>query len=140
MSEKRACCKFTLEQEQEIIKEYQNGDSTRKLSQKYNCSPSTIGNILKRNNLSARTLSEARRNFLNYTIDESCFEIIDNPDKAYWLGVMYSDGYISKATKYTNSFGLSVSEKDLEWVEKFKKFLKFFTKNDGKAKKIDQTS
>ena len=35
---------------------------------------------------------------------------------------MYSDGYISKA-KYTNKFGISVSQKDEEWLEKFKKFL-----------------
>ena len=38
---------------------------------------------------------------------------------------MYSDGYISKSRQYTYSFGLSVSEKDLEWVEKFKEFLKY---------------
>lgn len=126
MSEnKRKGCKFTFEQEQEIIQEYKDGNSLRKLGEKYSCSPSTIKNILNRNEISTRNFSEARRNFLNYTIDESCFEIIDNPDKAYWLGVMYSDGYISKARKYTNSFGLSVSEKDLEWVEKFKSFLKY---------------
>ena len=125
LENKRKGCKFTFEQEQEIIQEYQNGNSLRKLGEKYNCSPSTIKNILNRNEISTRNFSEARRNFLNYIIDESCFETIDNPDKAYWLGVMYSDGYISKARKYTNSFGLSVSEKDLEWLEKFKKFLNY---------------
>lgn len=35
---------------------------------------------------------------------------------------MYSDGYISKAT-YTNKFGISVAEKDREWLEKFRTFL-----------------
>lgn len=50
------------------------------------------------------------------------FEKIETPEQAYWLGVMYTDGYISKA-KYTNKFGLSVAEKDEEWLVKFKDFL-----------------
>lgn len=123
-NKKHTNCKFSIEQEQEIIIKYQNGDSTRTLSKEYNCSPSTIKNILDRNNIPMRTLSEARRNYLCYTIKEDAFTIIDNPDKAYWLGVMYSDGYISKK-QYTNSFGLAVAEKDLEWVEKFKEFLNY---------------
>lgn len=90
----------------------------------YKCDPTTICNILKIYKIKSRTLSEARRNYLNYTIDENVFSIIDSPDKAYWLGVMYSDGYITK-NKYTCSFGLSVQAKDIEWLNKFKQFLKY---------------
>ena len=92
------------------------------LGKLYGCDPTTIKNILKAYKVSGRTLSEARRNYLNYTINENIFENIDTPDKAYWLGVMYADGYISKA-QYTNKFGISVAEKDKEWLEKFKEFL-----------------
>lgn len=92
------------------------------IGKKWSCDPTTVKNILKAYGISGRTLSEARRNYLNYTINENIFENIDTPDKAYWLGVMYSDGFISK-TKYTNKFGLSVAEKDKEWLEKFKEFL-----------------
>ena len=124
MSEKRKPgCKYTIEQEKEIISTYLDGKSLRDLGKQWECSPTTIKNILKEYDISTRNLSQARRNYLNYTLNENIFEKIDNPDKAYWLGVMYSDGYISKAREYTNSFGLSVSEKDLEWVEKFKQFL-----------------
>ena len=126
MSEKRKpSCKYTIEQEKEIVSSYLEGKSLRDLGKNWNCSPTTIKNILKEYNASTRNLSQARRNYLNYTLKEDVFEKIDNPDKAYWLGVMYSDGYISKARDYTNSFGLSVSEKDLEWVEKFKQFLNY---------------
>jgi hypothetical protein len=38
---------------------------------------------------------------------------------------MYSDGYITKANKYTNYLGLSISSKDKEWLFKFKKFLNY---------------
>lgn len=89
------------------------------LGRTWGCDPSTIKNIMKAYGVSGRTLSEARRNYLNYTINEDSFSKIDSPDKAYWLGAMYSDGYITK-TKYTNKFGIAVAERDKNWLEKFK--------------------
>ena len=94
------------------------------LGKLWGCDPSTIKNIMKAYGISGRSLSEARRNYLNYTINENSFSTIDSPDKAYWLGVMYSDGYISK-TEYTNKFGISVAERDKKWLEKFKQFLNY---------------
>lgn len=114
-------CKYTISQEKEIIEYYVAGNSMAKTGKEFNCNATTVSNILKAYNISSRNLSEARRNFLNYTINENAFKD-DNADMAYWLGVMYSDGYISK-NKYTNYLGLSVSEKDVEWLESFKEFL-----------------
>lgn len=118
-------CKFTIAQEKQIISEYQNGNSMAALGKKYNCDPSTIKNILKAYNIHSRTLSQARRNFLNYNIQEDIFTNIDNSEKAYWLGVMYSDGYITTTGYYTKAFGLSVNSKDINWLNKFKKFLNY---------------
>jgi len=95
------------------------------LGKRYSCDPSTIKNILKAYNIRSRTLSQARNNFLKQVLNENVFENIDTPDKAYWLGVMYSDGYISKTNNYTNYFGLSISTKDREWLIKFKNFLNY---------------
>ena len=94
------------------------------LGKEWGCDPSTIKNILNAYGVSGRSLSDARRNYLKYTRNENIFSKIDSPDKAYWLGVMYSDGYISKA-QYTNKFGIAVAEKDEEWLEKFKEFLNY---------------
>lgn len=94
------------------------------LGRTWGCDPSTIKNIMKAYGVSGRTLSEARRNYLNYNINEDSFSKIDSPDKAYWLGVMYSDGYITK-TEYTNKFGIAVAERDKNWLEKFKRFLNY---------------
>ena len=125
MEEKRfSYCKFTIVQEKEIIDLYKQGYSMAKLGKLWGCDPSTIKNILKAYGESGRTLSEARRNTLGYTISEDIFENINTPEKAYWLGVMYSDGFITK-TKYTNKFGISVAEKDKVWLEKFKQFLNY---------------
>lgn len=126
MQEKRyTCCKFTITEEKQIIQEYQSGLSMASLGKKWGCSLSTIKNILKAYQIPSRTLSQARRNFLKETLNEEIFEKIDTPDKAYWLGVMYSDGYISKTGLYTNYFGLAVSSKDKEWLLKFKHFLDY---------------
>lgn len=123
MNEKRfSYCKFTIEEEKKIIEEYKQGSSLAAVGKKYQCDPSTVKNILKAYGESTRNYSEARRNALGYKINENCFSV-DTPDSAYWLGVMYSDGYITKANQYTNFFGLTISEKDAEWLEKFKQFL-----------------
>lgn len=118
-------CKFTILEEQEIIKDYLSGMSMKNVADKYNWTASGVGKMLKAYNIPARTLSAARRNYLNYTINEDVFHVIDNPDKAYWLGVMYSDGFISKTGLYTDCFGLAISEKDQEWLEQFKSFLEY---------------
>lgn len=117
-------CKFTIGEEKQIIESYLNGSSMTQVGREFHCDPTTVKNILKAYDIQSRNLSEARRNYLNYTLNEDIFETIDNPDKAYWLGVMYSDGYISKV-KYTNKFGLAVQMDDQEWLEKFKEFLNY---------------
>ena len=125
MEKRFSYCKFTIEEEKQIIKEYQDGESMAALGAKWSCSPSTVKNILKAYNIKGRTLSQARRNYIGYTINENIFENIDTPEKAYWVGAMYSDGYISKTNNYTNYFGIGVAEKDEEWLEKFKNFLNY---------------
>lgn len=124
MEKRYSCCKFTIKEEQEIIKDYESGLSMSKVGKKWNCDPTTVKNILRAYGKTGRSLSEARRNYLGYTVNEDIFESIDTPEKSYWLGVMYSDGYITKR-QYTNFFGISVSSKDKEWLEKFKKFLNY---------------
>ena len=100
MNEKRfSYCKFTIEEEKKIIEEYKQGSSLAAVGKKYQCDPSTVKNILKAYGEPTRNYSEARRNALGYKINENCFSV-DTPDSAYWLGVMYSDGYITKANQY----------------------------------------
>ena len=54
---------------------------------------------------------------LNYNDD--LFEIINTEEKAYWLGFIYADGYVSD--EY--SFEVSLSLKDKEHLMKLGKFL-----------------
>ena len=53
-----------------------------------------------------------------YSFNENYFEKIDSFDKAYWLGFIAADGYITKSTNGQNVLGINLGEK--EPLEKFK--------------------
>ena len=48
------------------------------------------------------------------------FDEVNSEEKAYWLGMLYSDGCINSANGQVN---LTLNEKDLPHLEKLKKFL-----------------
>lgn len=73
-----------------LVEQYKLGYSTKYLSQFYNCSTTTIERRLKEANC------EIDYNYRKYTLNEKFFDIIDTEDKAYWLGVMLTDGNLSK--------------------------------------------
>lgn len=54
---------------------------------------------------------------LSYYFDEFFFDKIDTEEKAYWLGFIYADGYL---TSNTNAIGIELDAKDKEHLEKFK--------------------
>lgn len=109
--------------ERTIINDYLSGMSMAKVGIKNTIYPSTVMRVLQKHGVPSRNLSQARRMACDFKLNEHVFETIDNQDKSYWLGVMYSDGFISKSNKYTNYFGISVKESDREWLEKFQEFL-----------------
>ena len=53
-----------------------------------------------------------------YPVNENYFSVIDSNEKAYWLGMMYSDGNIIKGNK-----GIQLQLKDKAHLEKFKEAL-----------------
>jgi len=48
------------------------------------------------------------------------FDNIDTEEKAYWLGFLYADGYVSKTR---NEIELSLQKSDIDHIRKFKKFM-----------------
>ena len=78
-------------QEQEIIRLYQNGNSLVDICNIFNISaPDTIRRVLKRNNIPVIGFRS------KYPVNEDYFEDINTKEKAYWLGVLYADGAINK--------------------------------------------
>lgn len=56
----------------------------------------------------------------DYSTADHIFDVIDTEEKAYWLGFLYADGYVSGAK---NTIALALKEEDLKAIEKFRKFV-----------------
>ena len=62
--------------------------------------------------------------------NEHIFDIIDSEEKAYWLGFIWADGYISNSpnnpnVKTVHQIELSLGLKDVEHLIKFKNFMSY---------------
>lgn len=102
------------------IDEYINTDgyhrSIGKISDKYGINRKTLTKYLKDSGINITN----KNDFANCY--EDAFDEIDTEEKAYWLGFMYADGYVT-TNKY--SIGLNLAIKDMDHVQKFTNFLKF---------------
>lgn len=77
------------EEYENIINLYNSGLSQSKVGEIYNVRHYIIGKILKKCGIKSRDDSHKGR---KYTINENYFDTIDTPNKAYILGLLYSDG------------------------------------------------
>ena len=77
------------EEHGKIIELYNSGLSQAKIGCIYHVGHYIIGDILRKHNISGRDDSHKGR---KYTINENYFDIIDSPNKAYILGLLYADG------------------------------------------------
>lgn len=69
-----------------------------------------------------RKIARRDRNDRSYraTIDETRFASIDTPEDAYWLGWMFTDGYVTDA----NRIGLELAVCDIGHLSKFAAYLR----------------
>lgn len=99
--------------EEDYIKK---GLSTLKLSEKYNVNARYFSKWFKILGLEIRS---NKINSRKYNLNHDYFENIDTPEKAYWLGFIYADGYISSSNG--KKVGIALSTNDRDHLEKFKK-------------------
>ena len=95
-----------------VVEEYNEGQSTTILGNKYNVSSTAINGLLKRRNVLLRSPGFHR----NYAVDEGYFDKIDSEDKAYWLGFIVADGNIHRTY-----LRIRLAAKDKQHLENFKK-------------------
>lgn len=106
-----------------ICNSYLNGKSITKLHEELNIGCEYISKTLKENNVKIRNDKQQAQ---KYYCDESFFEVIDTEEKAYWLGFIYADGYITEKVKYSSEkIGITLAKKDDNHLKKFKKALKY---------------
>lgn len=109
--------KVLIEDHEKIIKLYEDGLSTHKIAKKFDVTNGCIGTILKKNKIKGRDKSITSR---KYKIREDYFDKIDKQEKAYFLGMLYSDG--SHYPK-NNEIALYLHKKDIDVLKKLIKQL-----------------
>lgn len=125
---------LSSEEIQEIISLYQEGVSSSKLQKQFRLQYHDIKEILLAQGIQVRTHRESR---IKYKRNENYFSQIDTPEKAYWLGFIYADGFITKRTNGNPVFGLTLGEK--EPLENLNKCLES-NKPIGEYKKVNSYS
>lgn len=98
----------------DIIQLYKT-KSIAHIAKQYGKDPSTIKRILVENNISIKNLSDTHK----LPIDANFFNSIDTEEKAYWLGFIYADGYITKCNGHS-VFGIKLKIEDKDHIVKFK--------------------
>jgi hypothetical protein len=101
----------------EIIDSYISGKSCYVIAKLCNCTPQTIYSIIKKSNTQIRTLSQSST---KYSHNQDFFSIINTEEKAYFLGLLYADGNVTKKV-----LSISLQEKDKPILVKFKDVLNY---------------
>lgn len=95
-----------------------------------NIGKNTFARLMKEHGIKTIGSQGARR--LHY--NESYFEKIDTPDKAYWLGFIYADGCVYKGTdNYSYRLQINLKDDDKAHLDKFQQAI-------GSSYKIDHNT
>lgn len=98
----------------EVVQHFEKGLKCKQISVLMDLDRRTVGKWLKEAGFIYSKCNKAK-------VNSNIFSSIDTQEKAYWLGFIYADGYVSKES----NFELSLSIKDLDHLEEFKKFLEY---------------
>lgn len=109
------------ERNNKIVLLYKQGKSISEISNIVKINRSTIYKILKDFKTLMRSqhqIGHSKNTTKNrkYNFNLNYFENIDSEEKAYWLGFLYADGYIS----YKGYIRIALQEQDLEHIKKFR--------------------
>ena len=109
----------TVSQEelQKLIDMYKNNKSLREIEKETGYSRVTLSRVFTRLGIKTTTGNHYRK----YFFDFDYFSVIDNAQKAYWLGFLYADGCILPQNKYgEQAFKLTLGEKDINILRQLK--------------------
>lgn len=107
---------------QTLITEYKSGKSLTQIGKEYHTNRHILSKKLKAANIPV--INEQNKLRFN----ENIFDVIDNEEKAYWLGFIWADGNISKQVegkKKDYRFEISVCEEDYDHLVKFNQFVEY---------------
>ncbi len=103
----------------DILRDLYVDKSKSEILKIYNISDGVLNRWLKESNID-------NKNGHIYNFNKNIFDIIDIPEKAYWLGFIWCDGYNMKRQRnnhWSYEFKLDLAEQDIGHLEKFNRFL-----------------
>lgn len=107
---------LTDDEKKTITELYQQGFGAPAISLKTGIKTGRISYYIGKY-VGSRTCSEAAK---KYYCNENFFETIDTEEKAYWLGFLYADGYVTKSGPYNcGTVGIALKNDDKKHLEKF---------------------
>lgn len=106
--------KLSYDEKQNVVQIYGRGCSMGEIASLYGVTASAIYGILKRRKIAIR--HGAKRRIHHFA--QNRFDLIDSPDKAYWLGFLMADGSVTDRSLY-----LEIATKDVDHLCKFKAFM-----------------
>jgi hypothetical protein len=98
---------------------YKSGLSSIKVIEITGIGIGKLATSLKKRGLTRSNKINSRK----YNVNHDFFNKIDNEYKAYWLGFIYADGYISKRKETEKKLGIALGIKDICHLETFKKHI-----------------
>lgn len=117
---------LSQDKQQKILDLYNNNHTMLEISKMLGLNKKTVNSVIRINKMS-------KLRTCKYSYEKNIFKNIDTEEKAYWLGFLYADEYVNNE----KGLELTLTEKDLEHIEKFKSFMnstnKIIYKSDTKS-------
>ncbi len=109
---------FTIDDIRHMYDMYCDRIKVEEIAKQYEIDVTSVYNLFKRNGFQVREFSDSRR---EYSLNVNYFDIIDTPNKAYIVGLLYADGCNkgNKNNKY--QVDLSLQECDKHILEEISK-------------------
>lgn len=104
-------------EEQEICKDYLSGLSMTNIAKMRHCTQPRIKNILVKNDIPLRVRK------VNTNLKEDYFTNIDTPNKAYFLGLIFTDGSVTEEKDKQSQLRLELKASDVVLLEKYREEL-----------------
>lgn len=95
-----------------ISNDYTKGLSLHSIAKKYHHAVTTIRSLLVENDIKIKTKKEVAT---KYCCNNNYFDLLDAPEKVYWLGFIFADGCI-----YKDRLIIKLSVRDIEHLHMFK--------------------
>ena len=107
---------YLLIEKENIVDMYVNKRmSSLDIAKIYNINASAVCYLLDKFDIKRRD----NKNKSKFVLNHNVFNSIDTKEKAYWLGFLFADGFITK----DNYVGISLKNDDYKHLEKFRDFI-----------------